>query len=430
MTQQNINYGRDQFIINSPEAFYVEEFTSITPIKDEDVEAQERETLLNEFYLGISARYKHILAEVDKPRPSKLNEINQKFNENQIVIVHGASGQGKTTLAYRYLHDCFQSHQRFQVQVVEGRQQALSIAKALSRQANVLEIPIAVYLDVAPNDVGWDELVKQLSSHRNIKTLVTIREEDFRRTSISGTDLKFSEVELKFDHLEAEEIYQFLVETEIPTQFLDFDDAWTRFGGKGPLMEFVYLVTQGNSLREKLRQQVRQIEDEVRAGKRSEAELKLLRLVAVASAFEARLKVRELVRSLELPAPRRTLEVMEKEYYLLRTTDNGALVGGLHPIRSGILANILSDPRFDPWAETASECLPFIFEHDISNFLLYAFSRHRTELETLLKALNLYQPRRWIAIAGVVRALIWLGIQEYIETNQQLIKDAQEVLSS
>ncbi|MEQ9483745.1 hypothetical protein [Coleofasciculus sp. F4-SAH-05] len=430
MTQQNNNYGRDQYIINSPGTVYVEGFTSITPIQDEDVEAQERETLSNEFYRGISARYKHILAAVDKPRPNKLNEINQKFKENQLVIVHGASGQGKTTLAYRYLHDFFRDHQRFQVQVVEGRKDALNIANALARQAKESEIPIAVYLDVAPNDVGLDELVKQLSSHRNIQTLVTIREEDFRRTSISGAELQFSEVELRFDRPEAAEIYQFLVDTEKPTQFLDFDDAWNRFGGEGPLMEFVYLVTQGNSLREKLRQQVRQIEDEVRAGKRSEAELTLLRLVSVASAFEARLKVRELVRSLKLPAPQRTLEVMEKEYYLLKTTNNSAWVGGLHPIRSEILADILTDPTFYTWSESATECLPFIVEQDVSNFLLYAFSRCRTELEPFLNALDSYQPRRWVAIAGVVRALIWLGIKEYVETNQQLIVDIDKVASS
>jgi len=83
-----------------------------------------------------------------------------------------------------------------------------------------------------------------------------------------------------------------------------------------------------------------------------------------------------------------------------------------------------------PWSESATECLPFIVEHDISNFLLYGFSRYRTELEPLLNALDSYQPRRWVAIAGVVRALIWLGIKEYIETNQQLIADTHAVVSS
>ncbi len=243
--------------------FHGERLTSITPIEDEEIAAQERENLSYEFYRGISARYEHILAAVDQPRPTKLNEIAERFREHRVVIVHGASGQGKTTLAYRYLHDYVPHYQRFQVQVVEGRQHAVNLANALIAQAKESDRAIAVYVDVAPSDVGWEELVKQLSHHRTIQTLVTIREEDFRRVSISGTELQFAPVELTFDRSEAAEIYHFLTETQRPPHILDFEDAWTRFGGEGPLMEFVYFVTQGDSLREKLRQQVQHIEDEI-----------------------------------------------------------------------------------------------------------------------------------------------------------------------
>lgn len=405
-------------------AHHSEWFRSIVPIESSEINTQAREELSDEFYRGISARYDHILAGVDKPRISKLNEIAQKFKEKQIVIVHGASGQGKTAIAYRYLHDFFPDQWRFQVRLVENRQQALNIATALSGQAKALEISIAVYLDVSPSDVGWDELIKQLSSHKNIQILVTVREEDFRRANISGAEIQFDEVELQLERSEAEEIYQFLVETQPPDRFLDFEDAWNRFGGSGPLMEFVYLITQGDSLRERLQQQVRRIQDEVRRGQCSHAELELLRFVSVASAFEARLRLRELVCFLQLPAWQRTLELFEEEY-LLRTSEDGTLVGGLHPIRSTILANLLTDP-ICTWADAVNIFLPFIFEQDVGSFLLYAFSRHLLEVEPLLSALNNYQPRSWIAIAGVVRALIWLGIKEYVEFNRQLILEAYE----
>lgn len=409
-------------------AYHNEWFRSIIPIADNQVDAQTKNTLSSEFYRGISARYDHILANVDKPRLAKLDEITQKFKEKQVVIVHGASGQGKTTLAYRYLHDFFPEHWRFQVQLVESGQHALNIATALSGQARAIGIPMAVYLDVSPNDIGWVELVKQLSSQKNIQVLVTVREEDFNRASISGVELQFSEVELQFDHSEAEEIYQFLEEANTPTQFLDFEDAWKRFGGDGPLMEFVYLITQGNSLRERLIQQVTYIQDEVNAERRPKAELDLLRLVSVASAFEARLKLRELVQFLDLPAPQRTLELLKNEY-LLRTSENGALVWGLHPIRSEILADILTDPTLYPWTDSASTCLPLIFEQDVGSFLLYTFSRHWFELEPLLYALDSYQPNQWVAIAGVTHALIWLGIKKYVEGNRQLIVEAYESLN-
>jgi len=405
-------------------AHHSEWFRSIIPIENYEVATQARERLSDEFYRGISARYDHILAGVDKPRISKLSEIAQKFKEKQVVIVHGASGQGKTAIAYRYLHDFFPDQWRFQVRLVENRQQALNIATALSGQAKALEIPVAIYLDVSPSDAGWDELIKQLSSHKNIQILVTVREEDFRRANISGAEIQFDEVELQLEQSEAEEIYQFLVETESPDRFLDFEDAWNRFGGSGPLMEFVYLITQEDSLRERLQQQVKRIQDEVRSGQCFPAELELLRLVSVASAFEARLNLREMVRFLQLPSPQRTLELFEEEY-LLRTSEDGTLVGGLHPIRSTILANLLTDP-ICTWADSVSTFLPFIFEQDVGSFLLYAFSRHLSELEPLLSTLNNYQSRNWIVIAGVVRALIWLGIREYVESNQQLILEAYE----
>jgi hypothetical protein len=411
------------------EAFHGEWFRSIVPIVDHEIGSHERAQLEDEFYRGISARYEHIVAEVDKPRINKLNEIAHKFEENQVVIVHGASGQGKTTIAYRYLRDFFPDQWRFQVKLVENRRQALNIATALAGQAKAIGIPIAVYLDVSPNDIGWDELVKQLALQKNINVLVTVREEDFRRASISGTEIQFAEIELKFEQQEAEEIYQFLAQSEIPDQFLDFDDAWNRFGGNGPLMEFVYLVTQGDSLRERLQQQVGRIQDDVRRGQFSDVELHLLRLVAVASSFEARLKLGELVSSLGLLSPQRTLELLEEEYFL-RTSVDGTLLEGIHPIRSAILADILTDQVFCPWAHTASTCLPFVFEQDISSFLLYSFLRPTHELEPLLSALDRYQPHRWIAVSGSIYALIWLGIKEYVEENQSLILEVYNEVNS
>jgi hypothetical protein len=77
-------------------------------------------------------------------------------------------------------------------------------------------------LDVSPNDIGWTELVKELSTHRNIQVLVTVREEDFRRASISGAEIQFSGVELTFNRIEAQEIYQSLTNKKLPAEYLDF----------------------------------------------------------------------------------------------------------------------------------------------------------------------------------------------------------------
>jgi hypothetical protein len=407
------------------QAHHAEWFTTIVPIEDRDIEAVEHDELSASFYRGVSTRYDHILADLDVVRPARLGEIAAELETNRVVIVHGASGQGKTTLAYRFLHNYFPQMWRFQVKAVANRQHALSVAAALSSQADAMGVPIAVYLDVAPTDTDWPELVRQLSAHRSIRLLVTVREEDLRRATVSGADFEPAMVSLHFDQNEAEGIYASLAQKQVPTQFLSFEDAWRTFAGEGPLLEFVYLVTQGALLRERLSGQVTRLQEMVRNNELGSNELQLLRLVAVASAYEARLEVRPLVDNLGIAEPVRTLELLEGEY-LLRRTAGGTLLGGLHPIRSAILSDLLTDPVFSSWAESASACLPFVSPPDVETFLLYSFSRHRTELEPLLAVLAAYRPDRWVAIGGVLRALLWLGIAEYVTANEQLIWDAIE----
>lgn len=398
-------------------------FTTIAPIVEHDLDDQVREELEDEFYQGVSTRYDHILADFDIVRPAKLAEIARKFQVARVVIIHGASGQGKTTLAYRYLHEHFPNEWRFQVKRVANTQHALSIATALLGHADALCMPMAVYLDVKASDRDWTELVQQLATHRNIQILVTVREEDFRRASISRATISFEEIHLTFEEDEASLLYEVLVQRQGTPRFLSFDEAWRRFGGAGPLMEFVYLVTQGSLLREKLAEQVARLEEDVATGNLKTNELTLLRLVSVASAFDARLRATPLVKRLGLAAPKRTFRYFEQEY-LLRLSDDGSLVGVLHPIRSALLSDLLTDPSFDSWIDSVRSCLPIMYEPDIEIFLLYAFSRRKPESCLLVSALAAYQTDQWSALAGVTRALIWLGVREYVDANWEIIRAA------
>ena len=73
-------------------------FTSIQPIEDLQIDDDRLPKLREEFFAGVSARYEHILAGLDFRRDGKLEEISQAFDHSKIVIVHAASGQGKTAL--------------------------------------------------------------------------------------------------------------------------------------------------------------------------------------------------------------------------------------------------------------------------------------------------------------------------------------------
>jgi ABC-type transport system involved in cytochrome bd biosynthesis fused ATPase/permease subunit len=86
----------------------------LSPIDDQQINLNESK-LHEEFYQGVSAKYEHILANADVFRPNKIREIEAKFKECSIVIIHGASGQGKSTLAYRYLREYFPNMWKFKI---------------------------------------------------------------------------------------------------------------------------------------------------------------------------------------------------------------------------------------------------------------------------------------------------------------------------
>jgi len=407
--------------------YHQEWFTSIVPIEDAVIPDIRREPLTQEFYEGIPARYEHILLALDVVRHDRLHEIEARFQDATVVIIHGASGQGKTTLAYRYLHDFVPELWRFEVRLIEDRQHAVRIARALSGHANAVSAPMVVFVDVAPRDADWPDLIRELAQNENLRVLVAIREEDWRRASTPHAGFPFGTVELTFDEEEAHRLYPNLASIRTPDRFLSFEDAWRRFGSGGPLLEFVYLVTQDASLRERLRDQVRRLQDWVRVGKLHPSELGLLRIVSVASAYGARVHLKTLLEQLQLTNPIRTLELFEREY-LVRRSRSDQFVEGLHPIRSAILVDLLTDPVVMPWSDVASTCLPLLAEQDTEIFLLHAFSRRTDAAQALTEVLLALQPETWTGLGGIVRALLWLGVRQYVAENEGVILEAFERL--
>ncbi len=405
---------------------YDQWFTAIQPLEDKQVTANEYERLQKEFFEGGFTRYEHILAGLDFYREQKLAAIKAGFQSSNVVIVHAASGQGKTTLAYRYLHDRFPNNWRFAIQRIESIQRALHVANALNGHANAVQVPMAIFVDVNPRDTAWPELIKQLARHPYLQVLVTIREEDFRRADVSGVEFGFIDVDLKFDGQEAQLIFERAKTALSQTSFLDFEDAWDAFGGSGPLLEFVYLLTQTTTLRQRLESQVNRIRDEVREKNLAPDELQFLRLAAIATAFEARLNTRKLVSSLSLPSPERTLQYYEKEY-LIRVSGEGKYIEGLHAIRSGILVDLLTSVDVTPWLEAAIDILPLIVEEDLESFILHALvDRPSSEHASFIRTVTGFSPNTWAGLAGVLRGLLWSDVREYIRVNQSTIEAARE----
>ncbi len=407
-------------------AFHTEWNQSIIPLDDSaaDGATSEREKLKDLFFRGGRVEFRHILADVDVVRDVPLTTLHGAFDKANVVIVHAASGQGKTTLALRYLKEFAPAAFRLQLKTADDLRHARRMALAIRDQTAAIGAPTIVYVDVRPGDSHWTELVRELASQPLIRVLVTIREEDWQRTG-SSLDVLFAECDLTFEEQEAREIYQSLREQGLAKDHLDFEEAWSQFGPRKCLLEFVYFVTQAETLTSRIKSQVHAFQDEVRSGRggANSHEEQLLRLVAVASAYEGRLDLARTVMHCGVTSPQATLRRFEDEYFVRESRD-GRLLDGFHAIRSVVLCECLTDPTLFPWEEIAAEALPLMEESDLEAFLLCAFSRRCDSVPRLQESLRGFTPKTWRGMCGIMRALMWLGLRQYWELNRDVVDEA------
>jgi hypothetical protein len=205
-------------------------------------------------------------------------------------------------------------------------------------------------------------------------------------------------------------------------KFRDFKEAWLTFGEDGPLLEFVYLITQGDTLRERLKEQIRRIQEEVRAGKEPN-QMEILKIVSLAGAYDAKVKLSSLLSVVELRSPAYTLDLFEKEY-LFRLNESGNYITTLHPIRAKILVEILfNDEILTSKKYYIKKCIDIIVDEDLEFFLLHVFQKQKINKE-ILDYLHNVQLTSWTGFNGITNSLLWLGIKEYIEKKRNAIDQA------
>lgn len=402
---------------------------SIKPIESTSPNGKTREKLSQEFFQGGRVRAEHVAAGLDVPRDQNIKSIHAAFQREDVVILRGASGQGKTTLAYRYLLDWAPSDFRYQVEKAEGLKHARHMAAAIAGHADIIDVPSMIYIDVRPGDNWWSEIVRELAGINGIRVLVTIREEDWFRSRVSGEDFAFANISMDYTEESAGQIFENLRKAGYGDKHLDFQDAWSKLGNRKTLFEFVYLVTQNEKLSERVQAQIGVLKDAVNNGELVHKELHLLRLVSVASAYEARLNLKALAASVGLSEPTRALERFGNEY-LLRTSADGTHVEGFHAIRSEMIAQELTDPVLQPRGAIEALLPPLVVEDDLESLLLCSFSRNESTISEVVKGLDGLQFHTWIGVRAVLVALQWLGIKQYTTKNIDLVKEVRSRFST
>lgn len=394
----------------------------LKPLHKISTENTNQTLLEKEFYNATLTRYEHILLGLDVNRKKYLELINDELKENNTIILKGASGQGKTTLLYSYVHNYVNDWLSYELNTQQDPITTQQSIQAIASISKKLEVPTIFVINVNPNSTDWLQIIKESAHLNHIRFLVAIRNEDWYRASAVGVEFEHKEVDLSLSKEEAEIIYTKLNERDKITHFTDFEQAWIQIGDDAPLLEFVYSITQGNSLQNKLKQQIQQLRNENEQGRNPQIEF--LRIVSLADSLGAKIDVSKLDSNTDYQF---IIEKLENEYLVKKSLDR-KFIQGLHLIRSQKLAEILFDEFTTYKEEYAYKCISLIDEKDLYLFLLQMFHLEILKPYQFIEDLNnKVIVRNWSVYTSILKSFIWLGTKNYVEKNRKVIDECRTI---
>lgn len=358
----------------------------------------------------------HIIAGLDVRRPVWLTHIEKALDSSSICILRSSSGQGKSTLMYRFAYDKWPKNHTFILRSAASVQDTEQVRSYLKFRAR-LGLPTLLLID----DAGWNvrhwPLVAQECAALGIQVLVTARHEDWHRFAREDlTNFEILEPELSSD--EAKQIFNaFRSQGRLHPSVDSADWAYERIGEPHLLIEFVYLLTQGRMLEDRLREQVRQFsvqgEDPLK--------IELLRRAALAHALGVPLTTNELMRHINFHGdPQHALRTMSDEYL----TIDQPLLSGLHWVRSDHLARILHE-GYPDMATTALAILDAVPLAHLPAFISSALSRGELDQNLFLSGLaESARQREASFLLAVLEGIFDAGERRFFEANKTLFDQA------
>lgn len=356
---------------------------------------------------GASATPEHIVLGLDIKRPEWQLEIKQAFESSNIVVVRAPSGQGKSTLCYRWLMDCETVSRVYLLNGI-SKDNAPGIAAALRGLANRTGNTIA-YIEAGP-DAGWVELCNEINrlNKTNLKLLISVREDDAAKSGYDSSKIESKDIILRFNKQEALNLYNHFESPFFPS----FESAWRAFGENGPLMEFVYSLNNSTTLRQKLKGQVEQLRTT-----ECDACLTFLYLASVAGEYGLSSSIVRLKDTSGLYDVQRILRVLENEM-LLRSDAAHELVFPLHPYRAKLLAEIIAPMLYQDEEELvlkAAKCAC----GDFGPILIPYLSKHSLSQKGL-GVLVQVAGRSWNSSAQALRVMIWKDARRFYLSTERL----------
>lgn len=377
------------------------------------------------YYEGKKADPSDIVAGLPIHRPTIEADIKKSIDENTITVIKSSSGQGKTTLAWQIAHDLRQQYHTYHLTWCMETKELDYVVEYIRSRIKVGEVPIILMDNLNIQLKEWDYLAQLLQQKIGVsyKILITSRENDWYTYSGDQSNLRnLRIINITLDTEQAQDVYEVLKKKgKVHSNIKNWNSAWEQIDRKGLLIEYVYLLTHGEMLAERIASQMNQIETQPLC----DIKFDILRKVCFSDTIGIQLSSDKLASyythkyNVDISS---IMRGFENEFLICQTKET-IYISGLHPVRSQHLLDFIH--RFSSKADTVLELLDIIDDVFVSN--LYAnlpahINDGKEEFFSGLVKKTIDKPYRYFVNA--IQGLFSGSVLKYYQINQSLFDDA------
>lgn len=381
----------------------------------------------SDYYEGKKATPSDIANDLPMIRPALEKEIIDSITQNTITIIKTSSGQGKTTLALRAISLLCGEYTPYQITKCNNDAELGHIVEYFRIRTRIGEKPL-ILLDNLDAHLGeWNLLAQLMQSGITFhyKLLITSREDDWYNYGGDTSNLhKLNIIKPTLSETEAESIYSVLKKADkLHKDITDWKDAWSKIADRQLLIEYVYLLTHGEMISERISVQMKEIGRASAGGVKFE----ILRKICFADICGIKLETKSLIKSLSAKTDTDIGEILRSlaDEFLVHISSEGDYIEGLHPVRSQHIVNRLHE--YTPLDETALAITKIASVSDIS--VLFS---HYPEFDFDKDSFYANVVNMWVCgsdlsrFVHAIRGAFSGSVMQYFQTHKALFDDAYE----
>lgn len=394
-----------------------------------DFDRLSNEKIDEDYFEGKKAAPQHIVHKLPVRRIALEKIVEDTINSNIITIIKSSSGQGKTTLALQVAYNLKDEYAIYKINWCRDSKELGNITEYFNSRLKLGE-KILIFFDNLNNDLKeWNKLAQVLYEKLllNYKILLTTRQDDWYLYSGDQTNLyglKIIDIYMDIHH--AEDIYnKFKEKNKIHERIKNWQSAWEKVANRQLLIEYVYLLTHGEMLEERLEDQIKLLSQSIDGN----IKLELLRLVAFSDIIGMKIRGDKLIKylSTNMSASQDINEIIrsiENEYFI-KIKDENIYIEGLHPVRSQHLVDKLHS--YQPISDTIKKLVDIIEDFYIGQLFSQIPLYLNDDKEEFYKWLvTRIQDKSYDYMVKTIQGIFSGYVLKYFKQNKTIFDDADK----